>query len=190
MQIGIYWRRKKQLQRYGCYLLLSLSFSLSSPLESFTAPFPLAFAQCFVRITDSLIIMYKRNCSQGLVRSKLALIRRPVKEKRTYFLVHLRGESILWREKQLKMSFRQDFCTDDLRGDQRWSPRHHKDHRQFRRLVIARSKKNRESDISQKVFELVKLNNEFENCLNPAKANKFVILNRYELKFLHSANTG
>ena len=60
----------------------------------------------------------------------------------------------------------------------------------FRRLVIARSKKNRERDISQKVFELVKLNNEFENCLNPASANKFVILNRYELKFLHSANTG
>ena len=104
--------------------------------------------------------------------------------------VHLRGESILWRGKQLKMSFRQDFCTDDLRGDQRWSPLHHKDHRQFRRLVIARSKKNRESDISQKVFELVKLNNEFENCLNPENANKFVILNHFELKFLHSANTG
>ena len=44
-----------------------------------------AFAQCFVRITDSLIMMYKRNCSQRLVRSKLPLIRRPVKEKRIYF---------------------------------------------------------------------------------------------------------
>ena len=47
-----------------------------------------------------------------------------------------------------------------------------------------------EAYLSHNVFELTKLNLEFENCLNPANASGFVILNRYELKFPHNANAG
>ena len=47
-----------------------------------------------------------------------------------------------------------------------------------------------EGYISHNVFKLTKLNLEFGNCLNPVNANIFVILNRYELKFPHNANTG
>ena len=46
-------------------LLLSSSFSLSlsSPLESLTAPIPLAFAKVFVRVRDSLNMMYEKKIS-------------------------------------------------------------------------------------------------------------------------------
>ena len=40
-------------------------------------------------------------------------------------------------------------------------------------------KKIVEAYISHNVFELTKLNLEFENCLNLANASGFVILNRY-----------